>query len=129
MNPSFPPESTVYFIAWGCSHHRLSKCLLDERDTALVDRFTVRQEATLQGRSHRGQTLEGKKDIYTGMCINDNIHHWEEVLLKSRHFNDHSLKGLASGSEQIREHNVSFLMSMSWVFHHIQTRVFTSMST
>lgn len=52
-----------------------------------------------------------------------------EVPLNCRQFNDRSLKSLASGSEQIREHNVSFLTSMSWVFHHIQTRVFTSMST
>lgn len=82
MNPFYPPESTAYFIAWGCSHHRLSKCLLDERDTALVDRFTVRQEATLQGCSHRGQTLEGKKRIYIYiyMCINDNTHHWKECI-------------------------------------------------
>lgn len=76
MNPSFPLAITVYFIAWGCSHHRLSKCLLDKCDTALVDRFTVRQEATLQSRSYRGQTLEGKK---TKTKPNDDDH-WEECI-------------------------------------------------
>lgn len=57
-SPFFWKTQNVLSVAWGRSHHRLSKCLLDKRDTALVDRLTVRQEATLQSRSYWRQTLE-----------------------------------------------------------------------
>lgn len=39
------------------THHGLSQSLLDQVDAALVHRLTVRQEAALQGRGYRRQTL------------------------------------------------------------------------
>jgi len=42
----------------GVSHHGMGECFLDQVDTALVDRLTVWQEATLKGSGHRGETLK-----------------------------------------------------------------------
>lgn len=46
------------------AYHGLSQSLLDQGDTALVDGFAVGQEAALQRRGNRRQTLEQREEIF-----------------------------------------------------------------
>lgn len=46
------------------AHHGLSQCLLDQGDTALIDGLAVGEEATLQRRGNRRQTLEQREEIF-----------------------------------------------------------------
>ncbi len=46
------------------AYHGLSQSLLDQGDTALVDGFAVGEEAALQRRGNRRQTLEQREEIF-----------------------------------------------------------------
>lgn len=48
-------------VCW--AHHGLSQSLLDQRDAALVDGLAVGEEAALQRRGYRRQTLKQREEI------------------------------------------------------------------
>lgn len=51
------------------TYHGLSEVLLDQGDTALVNWFTIRQEATLQCCGHWRQTLQEKVTFLRHFCL------------------------------------------------------------